>query len=75
MAEEQMINVNGKEYSVTDMTDQQRYILNQIGSCDQKITSLQFDLDQVQAARQFFINNLTVSLETSTEVNVVDQLK
>lgn len=70
-----MINVNGKEYSVADMTDQQRYILNQIGSCDQKITSLQFDLDQVQAARQFFINNLTVLLETSTEVNVVDQLK
>jgi hypothetical protein len=74
MAEEQMINVNGKDYNVAAMTDQQRYTLNQIRSCDQKTTNLQFDIDQIQAAHQFFINNLTALLEEPTEVNVADQL-
>lgn len=72
MAEGQTITINEKEYAVENMTDQQRYFLNQIASCDQKVTSLQFDIDQLQAARQFFVNNLTAALEAP--INVADQL-
>jgi hypothetical protein len=72
MAEGQTITINEKEYALDNMNDQQRYFLNQIGSCDQKVASLQFDIDQLQAARQFFVNNLTAALEAPT--NVADQL-
>lgn len=72
MAEGQTVTINEKEYTVENMTDQQRYFLNQIASCDQKVAGLQFDIDQLQAARQFFVNNLTAALEAPN--NVADQL-
>lgn len=73
MAEGQKININDKEYEVDSLTDEQRYLLNQIGSVDQKINGLRFDMDQLNAARQFFVNRLSASVE-ATDNNVADQL-
>ena len=69
MAEDkQMITINDKEYAVEDMNEQQQYMLNQIGSVDSKVAGLQFDIDQLNAARQFFVNNLTAALEQPQNV-------
>lgn len=66
-----MISINDKEYDVTQFNQQQTYFLNQIKNIDGKMGDLGFQMDQLSGARQFFINNLTSSLE---EGNIADQL-
>ena len=76
MADEQTqkITINEKEYDVADMTEQQLQMLRQISSIDGKLTNLQNEAEQLQAARTFFINNLTALMEAPVEDNVVDEL-
>ena len=66
-----MISINDKEYDITQFNQQQTYFLNQIKNIDGKMGDLGFQMDQLSGARQFFINNLTSSLE---EGNIADQL-
>lgn len=66
-----IISINDKEYDVTQFNQQQTYFLNQIKNIDDKMGDLGFQMDQLSGARQFFINNLTSSLE---EGNIADQL-
>lgn len=66
-----IISINDKEYDVTQFNQQQTYFLNQIKNIDGKMGDLGFQMDQLSGARQFFINNLTSSLE---EGNIADQL-
>ena len=76
MAEEeqkQMITINEKEYAVEDLTDDQRGALQQISNLDSKIGNLNVEMTQFQAARQFFVNNLTASLE-AVDDNVAEEL-
>tara|TARA_R110000822_G_scaffold15275_1_gene52814 strand:+ start:2943 stop:3182 length:240 start_codon:yes stop_codon:yes gene_type:complete len=76
MADEQTqkITINEKEYDVANMTEQQLQMLRQISSIDGKLTNLQNEAEQLQAARTFFINNLTALMEAPVEDNVVDEL-
>ncbi len=76
MAEEQqkqMITINEKEYAVEDLKDDQRGMLQQIGNLDNKVGNLNTEMAQLQAARQFFVNNLTASLE-AVDDNVAEEL-
>ena len=76
MAEEQqkqMITVNEKEYAVEDLKDDQRGMLQQISNLDNKVANLNTEMSQFQAARQFFVNNLTASLE-AVDDNVAEEL-
>ncbi len=76
MAEEQqkqMITINEKEYAIEDLSDNQRGMLNQIADLDNKVSNLNMQMAQLQAARQFFVNSLTGSLEVSDN-NVAEDL-
>jgi hypothetical protein len=57
------ITINGKEYVLEDMTDQQRTMLNHIQDLDRKVSGAKFELDQLSVGRDAFINMLTSSLE------------
>jgi hypothetical protein len=58
-----VIEINGTEYTEDQLTDQQKVIINHIGDLDRKIRSTQFNLDQLTVGRDAFVNMLTVSLE------------
>lgn len=60
------ITIDGIEYDIESMTDQQKTMLNHINDLDRKMGTTQFNLDQLSVGRQAFINMLKESL-TSTE--------
>ena len=77
MAEEQqkqMITINEKEYAIEDLTDDQKGMLQQIGNLDNKVSNLNMEMAQLQAARQFFVNNLSASVEAPEDNNIAEEL-
>tara|TARA_E500000331_G_scaffold344646_1_gene381172 strand:+ start:27 stop:248 length:222 start_codon:yes stop_codon:yes gene_type:complete len=61
------ININDKDYDIEGMTDQQKVMINHITDLDRKLSTTQFNLDQLRIGREAFINMLATSLETPVE--------
>jgi hypothetical protein len=66
---EQTITINDTEHKVSDLTEQQVVIVNHIQDLDRKLSSSQFNIDQLNVGRNAFMNMLTNSFE---EVDVVE---
>jgi len=66
--EKNLITVNDIEYNVDDFTDAQKTMLNHVGDLDRKLSSAQFNLDQLNVGREAFINMLAGSLENPEAV-------
>jgi hypothetical protein len=64
---ENVITIDGKDYAPEDMNEQQTYLINQIRSCQNKSANIRFELDQVQAAQNVFINELIKSVQETDE--------
>jgi len=62
------ITINGNDYTEDQLTDQQKVMVNHVGDLDRKISSTQFNLDQLQVGRQAFMQLLTASLEVKEAV-------
>ncbi len=58
------INIDDKEYILEDMTEQCRTLVNHCADLERKISSSQFNLEQLQFGRQAFITELKTQLET-----------
>lgn len=56
------ITINGKEYFVEDMTDQQQTMVNHIADLERKLNTAQFNMDQLRVGRDAFVNLLTAQL-------------
>lgn len=61
------VTINGKEYNLEDMTDQQRVLFNHALDLERKVSSAQFNLDQLQVGRNAFLNMLEQSLAEPQE--------
>ena len=59
----EVITIDGKEYKIEDMSQNQTYLINQIRSCQNKSANIRFELDQVQAAQNVFTNELIRSVQ------------
>ena len=67
---EQTITINDKEHKVDDLTQEQIAMVNHVSDLDRKLSSAQFNLDQLNVGRGAFMNMLTESLkveEVATE--------
>ena len=64
-----MVSIDGKEYQEDDLSDEQKYLVNQLQSIEQKLGLLRFDFDQLVAAKTVFSDKLAESLnaEEGTE--------
>ena len=51
------------EYSVDDLTQEQIAMVNHVSDLDRKLSSAQFNLDQLNVGRGAFMNMLTESLK------------
>jgi hypothetical protein len=67
---EQQVTINDIEYNVSDLTEKQVAMVNHIADLDRKISSSQFNLDQLTIGRGAFMNMLTESLKVE-EAEVV----
>ena len=65
MAEKQTktVSINGTDYTEDQLTDTQKVMINHIADLDRKIGSTQFNLDQLQGGREFFMARLKAELE------------
>jgi hypothetical protein len=57
------IVIDGKEYVMEDMTDEQKLLVNHCLDLDRKIGSAQFNLQQLQVGRDAFLKALKEVLE------------
>ena len=57
------IVINDKEYTEDQLTDQQKVLINHIGDLERKISSTQFNLDQLTVGRDAFMSLLNQSLQ------------
>jgi len=66
MSEEQpqTLNVDGMEYPLSEFSDQQKYMLNQVQDLSGKASNLRFQLDQAEVAKQWFTDSLVASLKS-----------
>ena len=67
---EQTITIDDTEYKVDDLSKEQIAIVNHVSDLDRKLSSAQFNLDQLNVGRGAFMNMLTESLkveEVATE--------
>ena len=60
---EQTITIDAKEYNVDDLTQEQVALVNHVADLDRKISSSQFNLDQLNVGRNAFMQMLTESLK------------
>ena len=70
----QTVTINDTEYSVDDLTQEQIAMVNHVSDLDRKLSSAQFNLDQLNVGRGAFMNMLTESLKAgnSEEGEVVE---
>tara|TARA_B100001094_G_C17779150_1_gene598856 strand:+ start:197 stop:418 length:222 start_codon:yes stop_codon:yes gene_type:complete len=64
----QTITIDGVDYTEDQLTDQQKAMVNHISDLDRKISSTQFNLDQLNVGKSAFVNMLTQSLKEPVEV-------
>ena len=61
------VTINGVEYKYEDMTQEQQMLTNHCFDLDRKISSAQFNLDQLTVGKDAFIKMLEESLKKTEE--------
>ncbi len=67
MTTQNKITINATEYNVDDLTQEQKYLVSQLQDLNSKQANLQFQLDQIQAAKTVFSNTLSQLLEETEQ--------
>jgi hypothetical protein len=70
---EQTVLINGEEHKVSDLSQEQVYMLNQILDLENKIKQVTFNLDQLNASRGSFLSQLNASFENKEEQEAVNE--
>ena len=68
----QIVTIDGVEFKVEDMTEQQTILLNHVADLERKIGSTKFQLDQLSVGRDAFFTMLKAALEANPEEAVTD---
>ena len=61
--EEPMVSIEGKEYKVSDLTQEQVEMVNHVADLENKLRTSQFNVNQMQGGLKFFMDMLNGSLE------------
>ena len=68
--ESQVVVINDVEYKVDDMSEQQVMLVNHVADLDRKLAGSQFNIDQLQGGREFFMKKLEAELENEEVATV-----
>jgi len=61
------ITINSVDYTEDQLNDTQKVMVNHVADLDRKISSANFNIDQLKMGRMAFMNALTTSLDSGTE--------
>ena len=61
--DEPKVNIEGKEYKVSDLTKEQIQLVNHVADLDNKIRTTQFNVEQLQGGRNYFMDMLNGTLK------------
>lgn len=67
MTETNIVNINGVDYAEKDLEVNQQYLVMQIRDLQKQRSTLQFKMDQTQAALQAMTNDLISSVQEKTD--------
>ena len=70
---EKLINIFDKEYKESDLSDEQKGMVNHIDDLNRKIAGSEFNLVQLRFGRQAFIDALRVDLEKKDKENEIGE--
>jgi len=62
--DEPKVNIDGKEYKVSDLSKEQIDMVNHVADLDNKLRSASFNVVQMQGGRNYFMDMLNESLES-----------
>ena len=62
--EDPKVNIDGKEYKVSDLEPEQVDMVNHVADLSNKLRSAQFNVVQLQGGHKFFMDMLNESLES-----------
>ncbi|MEK9917803.1 MAG: hypothetical protein VW496_00280 [Pelagibacteraceae bacterium] len=62
-----VININGTDYTEDELSNEQKYFIQQIKDLQSRSNTLKFQMDQAQVCLNGFTNALIESLEKSEE--------
>ena len=68
--EQKTVVINGEEHNVADLSPEQIGLFNQVVDLNGKIGQMSFSLAQLQAAKGFFMAQLTASLDAQADPEV-----
>ena len=58
-----VVTINGTDYTADQLSDNQRYMIEQIKDLQNKANNAKFQLDQLNVAKDAFTNALIASVE------------
>ncbi len=62
-----MLNLDGNEYVIDDMNDEQKVMVSHIADLTRKMETMNFNMQQLEFGKQAFVNALKKTLEEVTE--------
>ena len=63
MPKEQIITLFDKEYKESELSDEQKVMVNHVADLERKIQSSEFNLQQLRFGKQAFVDALQASVE------------
>jgi hypothetical protein len=70
--EQPVLSLDGKEYVIEDMTDEEKQMINHINDMQNKINTNLFIREQLEVGKEAFIGMLRTSLSEEKVEEVVD---
>tara|TARA_R110002110_G_scaffold102527_1_gene259636 strand:+ start:138 stop:368 length:231 start_codon:yes stop_codon:yes gene_type:complete len=64
--EKSVVKIDGKEYDVESLTEEQKAMVNHVLDLDRKLQSSEFNLVQLRFGRQAFTDALKASLDEAS---------
>ena len=67
MPKEQIITLFDKEYKESELSDEQKVMINHVADLERKIQSSEFNLQQLRFGKQAFVDALQASVDKESE--------
>ena len=67
MTTENKITIDGKEYEVDSLSEQQKYFVLQVKLLQEKLNNANIELAQLNAAKNTFLESLSKALKEDTD--------
>ena len=63
--EEPMVNINGTDHKISDLTEEQLVLVNHVADLENKMRSARFNVEQLEGGREYFMDKLNGSLASN----------